>query len=118
LLLDPCWSVFGTPMKVVCPESPWSLRAFVLTLTEPLPLDRQNEFSRAEPWALKLENGRRCIHLAGGTSSPVAGEHPTYVCGRDEIIGAPITSGRVWEVFFARRGSTEIRTARVRTAWF
>lgn len=117
LILDPCWELFRTPTAVICPESPWSTGATVLRLVSELANEEQNVRSQKEPWALRLANGEKCLHRAGGTAFLVAGTPPTYFCKEGEIIGRLDRQKAVWKAFYSSLDSTEVREVAVAKAW-
>lgn len=60
---DPCFvERFGSKIKAICIESPWSNQGIEITVLSPLD-NRQHEsldMSKTFPWALELSDGPKC----------------------------------------------------------
>lgn len=122
-ILDPCFQdVTGGSGTLACAEEPFSADVVVLTLTEELPQPTatgEPDFAAALPWAVELENGRRCVVLTGATA-PLAGMRINYGCDDGSRVAGPVDrTAPLWRVFFqAEDGGLSLDQVGVTTAWY
>jgi hypothetical protein len=119
---DPCFSSPRRPGLVLCPDAAWKHTGLRLKLTSPLPRKGGNRLHPslgAQPWALELFDGRRCLIQTGATR--VTGDlRANYACGTTEdwLWGSPDRATEPWMIFSAPYAATTL-TIRVpiRRAW-
>jgi hypothetical protein len=82
-------------------------------LTKPLPHsggDNQKPSLHAQPWAIELESGQRCV-FASGVSSAIQGQRLNYFCGAHStqgLWGYPVRSGQPWTIYQAPFSATTL----------
>lgn len=140
LLYDPCWFTYGYSnglmggAMVECVETPWSPTGIALHMTNLTQWEkdgrvakRRPPLAKADPWALELSGGERCVFVAGATYT-VAGERANYFCARHSlpsgkhvdgwVIGDIDRTSQPWVVSYAPAGAAETQQIHVRRAWF
>lgn len=91
-LLDPCFVVPHSKRRAVdCYADPWSWATRV-RLTQKLP-HRSAPARIADPWALRLADGSRCV-VTTGTSQLLRGVAMRYECGSSVVAGLLRTTGQ------------------------
>ena len=129
---DPCFEnpfvAPDEPGEVACFSSPFSTDVVRLTLSEPLPREKEEAAGPMPtaddviqpwdlPWALELANGEQCT-LLGGTLTVVAGEVAHYGCsGGGSVVGETDRSQPVWVVSYIADGAYATTLVEVVTAW-
>jgi hypothetical protein len=121
-IYDPCFiNLFGGENTLACAEVPWDANVVLLTLTEALPSDDRGEpdFTQALPWALELENGRRCTMMTGAMA-PLAGMRITYGCEDGAYVVDDVDRTLpLWRVFYQTpERSLSLDQVGVVTAWY
>lgn len=119
-IYDPCFaSLAGS--ELACAQEPWAANAVLLTLHSPLPerTAPTGPLLTGLPWALELENGRRCTLLTGATTG-IAGMRLNYGCTGDTYaVGDIDRSLPRWRVFFGtQHRSLALDQVGVVTAWY
>jgi hypothetical protein len=124
---------------VLCVNTPWSNEALEIHVTNFARAFAESAqrhrppLIRANPWALELANGERCV-LVAGIPVFVAGQQVDYDCGRPIklppelayihppgdgwVIGSVDRAKEPWTVSYTGVGSVEAIEVRVRRAWF
>jgi hypothetical protein len=137
-VLDPCFeNPFLAPDELgqlACFDTPFSTDVVLLTLTAPLPRQKEGpagssvsgaQATTAEaaiapwdlPWALELANGDRCA-LMRGTLIFLAGQTVYYGCERGgRILGETDRSQPIWTVTYLGEGEVASNLVDVVTAW-
>jgi hypothetical protein len=121
-IYDPCFSSAHAVGLVLCVEAPSLKTGVKIRLTKPLPRARGNHSApslRLEPWAIELEDGRRCQFDSGG-SAVVEGKRSNYFCvtGSEELWGFPDRGSEPWTILTAPERATKLtKLAGVRHAW-
>jgi hypothetical protein len=122
-LHDPCFSSAYVSGIVLCPDAPWLKTGVKIRLTRTLPYAHGNHSApsvRAEPWALELYGGRRCL-FSSGASNVVRGKRLNYFCGassQEGLWGFPYRGSEPWTILIAPfQASTLSERAAVRRAW-
>jgi hypothetical protein len=73
----------------------------------------------ARPWAIELEDGRRCV-FASGATDVAEGKRLNYICGtrNEELWGFPDCGNEPWTILAAPPQARELRKrSAVRHAW-
>jgi hypothetical protein len=114
-IADPCFAPPhpSTPLTVACLPDPWS-GARVVTLTEPLPVNRPIG-NAARPWAVQLANGARCV-ASTGTVQAVNDVSLNLLCPDGTAAGGLDTRSPTWHVQYGPKSGplTRVDVAR---AW-
>ena len=115
---DPCFvERFGSHLKALCIQSPWSKHAVELTVASPLDnqLHETLDMSKTLPWAIELANGEQCEAIA---SSEVYDGLPVhYRCGQNaKLIGHVQHCSSQWKML--RHDISGIETVEIVKAWF
>ncbi len=115
-IADPCFAPQhrDRPGTVACVTAPW-LAARVVTLTHPLP-ETTSRGHAANPWALQLANGARCI-AATGTVQNVGAVLLNLLCPDGKAAGGLDTSGAVWKVKYGTAATGRLTEVAVTAAW-
>jgi hypothetical protein len=137
---DPC---FAAPLldpnaqsvTLACTPTPWAGNVQLLTVQTPLrsvdecknpPRCRQPLDLSANPWAVELANGVRCI-LFTGTISSLGGVGMVYGCAQQDGTPAGLAgtaasgldrSQPFWQVFYQAPGDYVLQQAGVLVAWW
>jgi hypothetical protein len=133
-VFDPCWSNgSGSGSQVACLRSPWDGAAWIV-------VDPRNERNSVRsmgdtgdtPWALEVRDPTSPDRMlqcgfAGGAGGTVAGMRINWRCFQGEATEASYTGDAVgaltvskdkpWSVYFAPKGSSDVRKASVVTVW-
>jgi len=115
---DPCFTKqSGMQKEALCPLSPWSSSAAIISVSEPLnekthiPLD----MSTAYPWAIELKNGIRCMAIK--SNQLFDNLHYRYQCTDNSfLIGHLQRCAPDWKVL--RKKDSKIKTETIATVWF
>lgn len=113
-IADPCFAPprAGTPPTVACLADPWSA-ARVVALTRALP-GVEPVGNAANPWAVQLANGVRCVAVTGTVQS-VEGVSLNLSCPGGTVAGALDNSGPAWHVKYGT--ATGLSLVVVVAAW-
>ncbi|MEO7070024.1 MAG: hypothetical protein ABI131_05970 [Nostocoides sp.] len=124
---DPCWLGAST---AVCLSNPWEPQAWLIT--NPVVASFSLGSIGPTPWALDVESPSspsRILHCgyAGGTGGTVAGMRVNYGCFDGvpspktyvgDAVGNPKQSDTsLWTILYVAKGSSDVRTAAIRTVW-
>lgn len=113
---DPCFqNPYQDPSTLICPLSPWSEYATVISIHQRLIPTRsadQLDISKALPWALELDDGTRCLRKAASQR----GTHSYYCQAQQFITGKIFRCKAKWQVF--KKSDQQIDTSQVIRAWF
>ncbi|MEP7020842.1 MAG: hypothetical protein ABI808_09330 [Pseudonocardiales bacterium] len=115
-IADPCFTPPqpAKPTTVACLPDPWS-GALVVTLTAPLPITPPVGHA-ANPWALQLANGVRCV-ASGGTVHSVDGVSLNLQCSGGTAAGGLDTTGPMWQVKYGPQSGGPLAVVGVTHAW-
>jgi hypothetical protein len=126
-VFDPCWS---SGSQVACLRSPWDGAAWIIAGTRD---ERSAMRSMGDtPWALEIRdpttpNGMLRCGFAGGTGGTIAGMRINWRCFQGEAteasytgdaVGPPsVSDDKLWTIYFAPKGSSDVRKASVVAVW-
>ena len=124
---DPCFenpfAPIDEPGEVACVLDPLGTDVVLLTVSEPLPREKEAPAGPGEiqpwelPWALELANGDRCS-LLHGTLYVLAGETVYYGCEQNGAILGEVDRGQpVWTVNYLADGDVASGLVDVTAAW-
>jgi len=115
-IADPCFAPPqpAKPTTVACLPDPWS-GARVVTLTAPLPRTRTVGHA-ANPWAVQLANGARCV-ASGGTVHSVDGVSLNLLCPGGTAAGGLDTTSQLWQVEYGPQSGGTLAPVGVTHAW-
>jgi hypothetical protein len=115
-IADPCFAPprQSSPPTVACVPAPWA-RAQVVTLSEPLPGPEVIGKS-ANPWAVQLANGVRCL-AAAGTVHTVGGVSLNLLCLDGTAAGGLDSSHPNWRVKYGSPAGGSLTPIDVSRAW-
>lgn len=123
LIVDPCFQDGEGVMA--CLNSPWSDKVLVLKLSTPLH-DSKAELAgntvntqSAQPWAIELANGQRCIALTGA-STLINNRRLNYSCSNYyyNVIGKINKTSLDWKADVYNHRDNSIQAVSITTAWF
>ena len=115
---DPCFvQPFGSHLKALCIESPWSNKGIEMTVTIPLDNNQHEhlDMSRTYPWAVELIGGEKCHAIEEHESDD--GLPVRYQCeGQSTLIGHVQRCQNTWKILqHSARGG---ETVEIDRAWF
>lgn len=115
-IADPCFAPprHTSPVTVACVPDPWS-GARLVSLTEPLPSTTPLA-GPANPWAVELANGARCI-AATGTVPEVDGLSLNLLCAGGMAAGGLDITGPQWRVRYGASAGGSLSLVAVSAAW-
>jgi eukaryotic-like serine/threonine-protein kinase len=115
-IVDPCFAPQPqtTPATVACVSTPWST-ALVVSLTKPLPKPAVIG-TAANPWAVELANGARCV-AATGTVQSVKGVALNLLCPDGLAAGGLDNKRPTWTVKYGTASAGHLTSVAVVAAW-
>jgi hypothetical protein len=118
---DPCFDGhIGSSHVAVCAH-PFSKHVVVINPTAPMTptLGNSNSGTGADPFALQLVDGARCLMLTGMTDE-MAGKRFNYACesGKETVYGDPDRSKPLWTISVRSGDSATLKPVGVLTAWY
>lgn len=114
-LLPTCFAPkYGEKDILLCVDSPWSKEATALKLTTPLPEIEQTflDMSKANPWAIELENHVRCQQSKNALDKD-------YICDDGSKLTPPLYRCKpIWTISQTNVFTNEQYHSKIRRAWF
>ena len=128
-VVDPCWrDRHAVRPSVVCLIRPWDTTALRILLSARLPQSTGQADLRAEPWAIRLRTGKRCIVLQGAHDTVTGkggGGVIDYSCGSNLFLIRGIDRRqKTWRIRAARSTPHAVAPysfagwVPIETAWF
>jgi len=128
-VVDPCWrDRHAVRPSVVCLIRPWDTTALRILLSARLPQSTGQADLRAEPWAIRLRTGKRCIVLQGAHDTVTGkggGGVIDYSCGSNLFLIRGIDRRQeTWRIRAARSTPHAVAPyslagwVPIETAWF
>lgn len=118
-IYDPCYS--GARGWVACPVTAFGSRVLRITLTKPLPRNRNPPLNtdKADPLLIVLRGNVRC-GFAGGATSTVAGMRLNYACSNGAwLVGDPDRRQATWRILsLPSLKASHATSVAIVSAWF